>query len=132
MNKAWPFARYQELVQRATNVQFVQFGDGSRTLNGVVVFPTPTFRNACAILAGAAAYVGNEGGLHHAAAALGVKGVVIFGGSCSVEATGYPIHTNFGCPNPCGRWSPCAHCVEVMNGITVDLVLKGLQCQLSS
>jgi hypothetical protein len=43
---------------------------------------------------GAALLISPEGGLHHAAAALGVRAVVIFGGFISPATTGYELHTN--------------------------------------
>lgn len=131
VNKVWAWDRYQQVADQA-GVKLVQLGVvGLPVLRGVSLIETPTFRLACAVLARARAYIGPEGGLHHAAAALDVPAVVIFGGSPSVEATGYPEHVNLGGTDPCGRWSPCEHCKKRMDGITVEMVLKGLQKCLS-
>ena len=54
----------------------------------------PSFRHALAILERARLYVGGEGGLHHGAAAVGVGGVVLFGGFVPPLVTGYAVHAN--------------------------------------
>jgi hypothetical protein len=125
-NKRWN--RWQEVVEAAPDIRFVQLGPaGVERLEGVVSVPTSSFRAACGVLAHAAAIVAPEGGLHHAAAALGVRAVVIFGGSPSAQATGYDSHVNLGGDDPCGRWKPCRHCAAKMAEITPDLVVKSLQ-----
>ena len=129
-NKQWPRERYQALVDELRDVEFVQLGPaGTELLHGVMHIETPTFRAACAVLSAAAAYVGPEGGLHHAAAALGVRAVVIFGGHTDPLTTGYPEHINLrGKQNrpACGNWKPCAHCAEAMDSISVSDVSDAL------
>lgn len=126
VNKRWD--RWQELVDMLPGVRFVQMGPpGTPMLRGVTPVVTPSFRAACGVLASARALVASEGGLHHAAAALGVRAVVIFGGSPSAKATGYDSHLNIGGDDPCGRWKPCRHCAEKMAAITPEIVAKSLQ-----
>jgi glycosyl transferase family 9 (putative heptosyltransferase) len=129
-NKQWPVERYAAVVRARSDVTFVQLiHAGSTSLEGVLPLPTPSFRAACAYLAVADAYLGPEGGLHHAAAALGVRAVVIFGGYISPRTTGYVQHHNLaddGPGSPCGRWLPCGHCRQSMERITVEHVLAGL------
>lgn len=92
-----------------------------------MLIQTPDFWRACAILSRASAYVGHEGGLHHAAAALGIPGVVIFGGFISPETTGYDCHVNlFTGGNACGNRTPCMHCRDAMNRITPEAVAEAL------
>jgi ADP-heptose:LPS heptosyltransferase len=90
---------------------------------------TEDFRTACAVLARAKAYVGHESGLHHAAAAVGVPGVVIFGGYTPIEVTGYPMHRNLGASmeDACGSRQPCDHCAAWMERITPEQVLAELK-----
>jgi ADP-heptose:LPS heptosyltransferase len=130
-NKAWPREKFAGLIAACPDVTFAQIHHPeSTTLDGAVQLGASTFRNACGILASAAAYVGPEGGLHHAAAALGVPAVVIFGGCCSVKTTGYPEHINLaddGPQSPCGRWVRCAHCVDAMAKITPEMVATSLR-----
>ena len=84
---------------------WVQLGAGGiRVLEGVRPIETADFRAACAALAGARAAVLPEGGLHHAAAALDIPAVVIFGAMTSPANTGYASHVNLF--RPLGGESP--------------------------
>ena len=144
-NKAWPW--WKELIPLLKGHRLVQMGSPNpalqrrivmggrkplkryklKMLPGVEYIPTPVFRDACAVLARASALVTTEGGLHHAAAALGVKAVVIFSGSPPVESTGYPEHVNLGGTDTCGRWQPCDHCQKLMRAITPEMVSSSLR-----
>lgn len=128
-NKRWPYERFQMLVNRPTTERWVQpLHPESRQLDQAIGVNAPTFREACGILASADGYLGTEGGFHHAAAALGILAVVIFGGCMSVEALGYPEHVNLADDGaPCGRWLPCAHCRLAMEQISVDQVWDAVQ-----
>jgi ADP-heptose:LPS heptosyltransferase len=109
-NKDWGWQRYADVVARLPDIRWLQMGDRySRPLPGVEFVPTATFRQACAILARARAYLGPEGGLHHACAALCVPAVVIFGGYVSPAVTGYEGHVNLfsGRGLGCGRRLAC-------------------------
>jgi len=66
-----------------------------------------------------------EGGLHHAAAALGRPAVVIFGHFIDPEVTGYHGHKNLrgGAVGMCGSWSSCPECVRAMEAITPEVVV---------
>ncbi len=134
-NKDWGFDRWQAVVDRLRDKKtFVQFGKKEKqTLKGVTRIATEDFRTACAILSFAKLFIGPEGALHHAAAALDIPGVVIFGGRISPETTGYSIHANLYVDlpgSPCGRISPCAHCRECMARISVPKVLQAVENQL--
>lgn len=129
-NKDWGIERWAE-VARAMDVLLVQFAD-DWVLPGVVLIPAPTFRHACAILERSIGYVGHEGGLHHAAAALGKPAVVVFGGFISPEVTGYRNHTNLYAPDEryplgCGETAPCDHCRASMDKITVEQVVNAVK-----
>lgn len=126
-NKAWIATRWQELVDRGG--EFVQVGPaGTEVLRGVHFVETKNFRQACAVLAVSRAFVGCEGGLHHAAAALGVPAVVLFSEFISPAITGYPTHRNLRhAGHACGSRLPCAGCRESMEKITVDEVSENLE-----
>jgi hypothetical protein len=127
-NKRW--RGWQDVVDALPDVEFVQCrppGEVSLSLRGVRVVETATFLDAVRCLARVSLYLGAEGGMHHAAAALNVPAVVVFGGSPSIEATGYPDHVNFGTSDPCGRWEPCAHCAQIMNAITPQRVIQAVK-----
>lgn len=129
-NKDWGGDRWQKLVglMRAKGLRPVQLGKpGSRKLDGADLIETRNFRHACAVLARARAAVLTEGGLHHGAAAVGVRSVVIYGGYISPKQTGYDLHANiFTGVQPCGMRVPCMHCDEAMRQIKPEMVLERL------
>ena len=125
-NKEWGFAKYRALALSilAEGHRVAQFAyPGAQFLPGVEKLPTATFHEALAVLANAALYIGPEGGMHHGAAAVGVPGVVLFGGWVPPGATGYASHVNLtGGAKACGLLSPCQHCREAMDRIPVATV----------
>lgn len=132
-NKQWPLPRWQKVADELSRdglklLQFAPPGGGGARLRGVTVIDVPSFRLAAAILKHSRAFIGPEGGLHHAAAAMGVEcpAVVIFGGFISPQQTGYDDHVNlFTGGKPCGMRIACSHCREAMDKITAaDVVEK--------
>jgi len=125
-NRDWGWENYIELV-RNSDAKFVQPNYGKSVLPGVISIETPHFLHACALLRGAKTAVFSEGGLMHAAAALSVSSVVIFGGFISPENTGYDLHYNFFIGKEgCGNRLPCKHCRAAMKKIAVKKVHKKL------
>lgn len=87
----------------------------------------PSFGHALAVLSVASAAVLPEGGLHHAAAAVGLPAVVIFGGYISPDVTGYDTHINlFTGGEACGNRGPCRHCEKAMSQISPAQVVAAL------
>jgi hypothetical protein len=131
-NKDWGFHRWQQVVKLRPDLDWIQTGpDHVRPLSGVQFVPCPSVRHACAVLDRATAYVGPEGGMHHAAAALGKPAVVIFGGFISPDVTGYDTHRNlFTGGTACGWRKPCKHCSEAMDKITPEDVIANLEAIL--
>lgn len=137
-NKQWGAANWAELVERmiGDGLTVVQLGPEVRPewSSGVRHIRTRSFRMAAAVLARAAGAVLPEGGLHHAAAVLGVPAVVLFGGYIPPDVTGYDGHVNLadcGPGSPCGRWTPCRHCRDVWLGLLpadVLAALRGMVC----
>jgi hypothetical protein len=125
-NKDWGLARWQELTRilLASGRAVFQLGPmGTRVLTGARLIETQTMRQACAMLWRARGAVLPEGGLHHSAAALGVKSIVIFGGYISPKQTGYASQVNlFTGGEPCGWRAPCQHCAKAMSSITPEEV----------
>lgn len=128
-NKDWGLGRWQALVDARRDIPWAQIGPiGTHALRGVQMIHTPDFRHGCAVLARARTAVLPEGGLHHAAAALSVPAVVIFGGFISPKQTGYAgQHNLFTGGQPCGMREPCEHCRKAMAAITVENVLQELE-----
>lgn len=130
-NKDWGFDRWQSVVDALPDVLFLQLGDSKvRRLKGVEHAVTADFRSAMAILSLSKGFVGTDGALHHASAALNVPAVVVWGGFASPENLGYEDHINITSedPNtPCGEFADCLHCRGVMDKITVEDVVGGIQ-----
>jgi FkbM family methyltransferase len=132
-NKQWGRERWQALVDACPDVKWLQIGDpGSKPLRGARLLPTPSFRTAAAVLAGCKAAVLPEGGLHHAAAAVGTPAVVIFGGFIAPNVTGYSAHRNIftGEGLGCGSRAACPHCRRAMAAIAPELVAEQLRSVL--
>lgn len=127
-NKAWPFERWQELVDRLPEVAFIQCAAaGARVLRGVEQVITPTFRHAAAVVAVSRTFVGAEGGLMHAAAAVDKRSLILWSEFISPDITGYDMHRNIRHAGPaCGWRVPCAGCAASMQAITVDEVQRNL------
>jgi ADP-heptose:LPS heptosyltransferase len=128
-NKAWPHWTELMAALRAAGVSTVQCGPGG-TANIADHFAlTPSFRYAAAVLSVSRAFVGTEGGLMHAAAAVGTPGVIIFGAFISPEVTGYAMHRNLftGEGLGCGMRTDCPHCRDAMRKITPGAVLDNLK-----
>jgi hypothetical protein len=135
-NKHWPFERYQavadDLISQGRSViQFFPDRKAGPRLRGARQIRTLTFRDAVAVLKNSALYIGPEGGMHHAAAAVDVPGVVLFGGFIPPSVTGYDTHTNIaGSDRFCGSFTSCKHCADAMNSIKVETVLEAAKGRL--
>jgi hypothetical protein len=134
-NKDWGESKYQELARRLLlqGCRLVQFrhGNSRRMIAGADLIELPKFRHVISVLSRAALYIGPEGGMHHAAAAVGVKAVVLFGGFIPPQVTGYDLHTNLtGGAEACGNIKPCKHCAQAMANISVDTVKEAALDQL--
>lgn len=127
-NKDWGRQNYQavaDLLRKAGHrvVQFVY--DDTKPLAGVEALRTTSFRDALAVMANAALYIGPEGGSHHGAAAVGIPAVVLFGGFIPPSVTGYATHANMtGGAEACGSLHACPHCKAAMAAISVDDVFQ--------
>jgi hypothetical protein len=129
-NKDWGFDRWQKVVKSMPDVRFIQ-GPG-RKLDGVEQVETTSFRSACALLSKATLFLGTDGGLHHAAAALGKPAVVVWGGYTHPRNLGYDTHVNIHSGvEPCGSVKPCAHCKKAMDQIPVERVVNAIRSELS-
>ncbi len=116
-----------------TRSDFVQCGAGDVRLPGATQVPTPTFRHAAAVLSVCRAFVGTEGGLMHAAAAVGTPAVILWSEFISPEITGYSSMTNLRhAGKPCGNRFNCPSCRKSMEAITVDEVVAGLAIALGN
>jgi ADP-heptose:LPS heptosyltransferase len=135
-SKQWPVERFAELARRLSQDMAVYqiSAPNSPVLEGVQQIRPRSFRESMAYLKAARLYVGPEGGLHHAAAAVGTRAVVVYGGFTSPLITGYDFHTQLtgGATYACGtRFGMCPHCEEHLHRITVDEVMSAARSQLA-
>lgn len=134
-NKQWPLASYQAVADqlRRDGLSVAQVNTGANVLEGVRVLSMPSFRHGAALLERSTLYIGPEGGLHHAAAAVGTKAVVIFGGFIHPRTTGYDSHINlFQGDEACGKVDPCDHCRVAMSAISPEHVIEAARAQLEA
>lgn len=128
-NKNWGFDRWQRVVDGLPAIRFIQ-GRGRR-LQGVEQVCTDSFRHVAGLLSHAMLFVGTDGGLHHAAAALGIPAVVVWGGLASPLNLGYDSHVNLHAGSkPCGSFGPCAHCRRELDKISVESVIEAIQSKV--
>ena len=126
-NKDWGFDRWQEVAN--LDLPFMQTGVADKQgLAGVSRVVTNSFRDALKVLSGARLLVTTDGALHHAAAALGVPAVVIWGGVASPKNLGYDMHKNiWHGAEPCGMHSKvCDHCKRALDAVTVEEVKQAV------
>ena len=127
-NKCWLWDRWQEVADiLGRDHELLQNGTPKKKLRGVRFVEMVEFRDALVAVAGAKLVVTTQGGLHVAAAALGVPAVVLWGEYAHPRNLGYEDHVNLytGGDEPCGRTVECAGCVQAMREITVDMVVDG-------
>lgn len=119
-NKAWD--KWDQLLK--LDYPWLQIGQKEAKTRQVKT----NVRQALAIVANAKLVVTTDGMLHHAAAALGVPAVVLWGGVVSPKILGYPTHTNiWNGAKPCGSFAHvCQHCKDAMSSITLEQVKKCL------
>ena len=84
---------------------------------------------AAELIAGARAYVGPDGCLHHVAAAVETPAVVIFGGFSPKECLGYTSHINLG-EGAYGDRKETARSREAMEAIRPEQVVEALRSLL--
>jgi len=131
-NKEWFPARFAEVVRRLpAGFTAVQLGlpsdpplPGALDLRG-----RTTLREAAAIVAASAAFVGLEGFLGHLARAVDCPAVLVLGGRGRPETVGYPGNEYLAAPTPCtpcGLRNRCDYRRACLDGVTVDAVLAAL------
>lgn len=129
-NFRWPIERWSTLVSSCKELTFVQHTHLESEFVDGASLESATFREACGLIASASAYVRSESGLCHAAAAIGIPQVTLFGGCMDAEVMGgYDKQiciVDEDALTPCGRWHRCEHCLKAMDRITVSQVRDAL------
>lgn len=133
-NFRWPVHRWNALVAACPDLTFVQHTHKDSVPVYGAHQEAATFREACGLVAACDVYVRSESGMCHAAAALGIPQVTLFGGCMDPDVMGYypkqVVIADASDGSPCGSWKPCAHCLDAMDRITVDQVVEALRGQL--
>lgn len=131
VNKLWPLERYQAvtdaLVRKGHAVYQFQWYGMKHALANTKPILVKGFRQAVLAVRNAKLVICSEGGLHHAAAAMNTKAVVLFGGFIPPQVTGYDTHENLAVGEACGKYIPCDHCKEAMRKIEADQVLASAE-----
>jgi hypothetical protein len=139
--RTWPWDHWVNLTEqlragKTFNRPLVQVGvPGKPLLPGVVdLTEAGSFRRAALILKKAALFVGTEGGLMHAAQAVGAPAVIIYGGVTLPEYSGYPQNQRTVCRYvecaPCGRRRFCPYDKKCLNEILPETVAIAIQEEL--
>lgn len=127
-NKQW--GRWQELVESDPSIPWGQpLMPGGRALRGVMPLMTSNFTEVCAMLRSARGAVLPEGALHHAAAAMGCRAVVLFGAYIPASVTGYDSHINLAVDDPeATGWRTFNHrCQSAWKQITPQRILAAIR-----
>jgi hypothetical protein len=145
--RRWPEARWVEalttLSARAPGLRWVQLGVGSaapyRALARVQSLAgQTTFREAAWLMGRSKLFIGTEGGLIHAANAVRVPTLALWGGVTRPAYAGYPdrhqiLHHPPECAEAvgCGRKGQCPFQIRCMTDITVAEVVNAAESMLS-
>lgn len=132
LNKDWGIQNWLELAEIIGNEYLIiQSTHDQETSLKNVYKCNVDFRTACAIINECDLFLGPEGGLGHAAAALSKPAVIIFGGWIHPSVTGYSFHENIYIDikgSPCGARSyQCDHCKKCMKQITITDVIDSIK-----
>jgi ADP-heptose:LPS heptosyltransferase len=128
--KNWQHRRWEEVVKDNSRYAFVQIGNATeRRIAGTVDLRGTSLRVAFAVIGACDALVGVDSGMAHAATALGIPCVVLFGAS-STAVYGHDVNANLSA-NARVKCQPCLELLfdetcpfdnKCMRGITVDAV----------
>lgn len=136
-NFRWSMEQWAALVTACPGTTFVQhMHHDSPSLVPGAIDVWANFREACGLVASSLCYVRAESGMCHAAAALGIRQVTIFGGCMDPEVMGYypqqTVIADRGEGSPCGRWLPCDHCQRIMAALSVETIAAAIRHRLAT
>jgi hypothetical protein len=137
--REWPFERWERVVEwvRDQNYPVVQIGEGGSSVLGGAIDITgrTSFREAVLLMQRARLFLGQEGGLMHAANAVNVPSVIVWGGLTLPEFAGYRKHTvlctRVDCA-PCGFLGNCPYDKKCLTSIEPSDVISAVSGMLAS
>ena len=118
VNKKYPLSKWQNVADKliSDGHKLVQIGRKTETqlLEGVTNLTGITsFREAALVIKQSKLFVSSEGGLMHAANAVGTRSTILYTGFIHPKMTCYPENTNIWIGEkhgPCGMKTLCLHC----------------------
>jgi hypothetical protein len=132
--RAWPITKWISVFQKFTSeypsIPVVQIGlKETPLIEGVLDMRGKTsFRQAALVIRQSALFMGTEGGLMHAARAVGANALILWGGVTLPEFAGYPESQRVICHYvdcaPCGNLGWCDKGHVCMESIEVDEVME--------
>jgi len=137
--REWSFERWERVVEwlRDHNYPVVQIGEGGRpVLEGAIdVTGRASFREAVLLMKRARLFLGQEGGLMHAANAVNVPSVIVWGGLTLPEFAAYSKHTvlctRVDCA-PCGLRGHCPYDKKCLTTVETSDVISAVSDTLVS
>ena len=137
--REWSFERWERVVEwlRDHNYPVVQIGEGGRpVLEGAIdVTGRASFREAVLLMKRARLFLGQEGGLMHAANAVNVPSVIVWGGLTLPEFAAYRKHTvlctRVDCA-PCGLRGHCPYDKKCLTTVETSDVISAVSDTLVS
>ena len=132
INRDWGFEKWQSVVNELKDkILFIQTSfNNQKILKNVLNINNTNFRIACSLMSKTHLFIGAHGGMSHAAAALNLKAVVIFGGFINPKTLGYSIHKNIYIDDilsPCGSKYECNHCKKCLESIKVKNIIYEIE-----
>lgn len=135
-NRHWSLGAWHDLIQLLVAecpLPLYQFRHPAMTpMRHIRQVYSPSFRDACALMAHARLVIALEGGIPFATAALNIPTVVLWGGCVSADVLSYPEQHNLVDPqhNGCGMVRPCPDCFAAWARLSprqvADTVLSAL------
>ena len=136
--REWSFERWESVVQWLLdqNYPVVQISEGGQpVLEGAIDGTGLSFREAVLVIRRARLFLGQDGGLMHAANAVDVPSVIVWGGLTLPEFGGYGKHTvvctRVDCA-PCGLLGNCPYDKKCLTSIEPSDVISAVSGTLAS
>ena len=121
VNKTYPFEKWQKVVDEISKeITVVQVGQNTdkKLSRCIDMTGRTTFREAAGIISKSSLFVGPEGGLMHAANAVGTKSIIVITGFIHPDMTCYDKNINIWIGRnhgPCGMKVVCNQCEKEKN-----------------
>jgi ADP-heptose:LPS heptosyltransferase len=135
-NKMWPDENWERVLAACPEYRFVQVGLSSETLvEGAVDFRGLSLRESFSVVANCSTFVGVDSAHAHAAVALGVPAIVIFGASVP-DIWGHPTAVNLYAARRCSpcidtlRDGDCPYQRACMSAIGPSLVIESIRTHM--